>query len=171
MENASNAFIMKRLEVQEEDKLPEELISSLMQCLSYPEGWVLSKCHGNYNYIRKNLQHAKTQNFQRPGGPLNNIGQGLFVWTHGQLGQGPSSASRNCFCFLCVFKLLNFIGVGIVGSFASNRKCVEIISKENFREVSKLVNLRLEKTTENRTQNENSGRSRADYPFYVSVNY
>ena len=65
--------VMKRIEVQEEKKLPGELISSLMQCLSYPEEWVLSKCHGNYNYITKNLQYAKTQNFQWPSGSLNNI--------------------------------------------------------------------------------------------------
>ena len=78
-ENASNAFIMKRIEVHEENKLPEELISSLMQCLSYPEGCVLSKYHGNYNYITKNLQYAQTQNFQQPSGSLNNIGEGLFV--------------------------------------------------------------------------------------------
>ena len=101
-ENASNAFIMKRLEVQEENKLPEELISSLMQCLSYPEGWVLSKCHGNYNYITKNLQHAKTQNFQRPGGSLNSIGQGLFLNTWAT-GTAPLLCHAQLFLlFVCI---------------------------------------------------------------------
>ena len=45
-ENSSNAFIVKKNETQEENRLPEELVSRVIECCSYPEGWVLSKCKG-----------------------------------------------------------------------------------------------------------------------------
>ena len=45
-DNSSNAFIIQKNEDQEENRLPEQLISQLMEYFSYPEVWVLSKCKG-----------------------------------------------------------------------------------------------------------------------------
>jgi hypothetical protein len=48
-ENSSNAFIIDKNDTEQENQLPGQLISRLMECFSYPEGWVLSKCEGTVN--------------------------------------------------------------------------------------------------------------------------
>ena len=45
-DNSSNAFIINNETDQKENRFPEQLISRVMECCSYPKGWVLSKCKG-----------------------------------------------------------------------------------------------------------------------------